>query len=279
MNGVKGSSPWRRVACAIACLTVVLVVVDSLRASGPQPAAARVSSAQPLSTIDHALRVAHPQQQPAATAAASPHQTVVSRYCVTCHNEKLKTGGLVLATVDVDTVSAANAEVLEKVVRKLQARAMPPRGMPRPDEAVYQSFVSHLETSLDRFAAANPNPGRPDTLRRLNRTEYQNAVRDLLDLEADVAAILPSDDSSYGFDNISVGGLSPTLLERYLGASQKISRLAVGTPVRSPGEETVVLPPDLTQEDYFDGQIFGTRAGATVRYVFPVEASTVSGST
>ena len=101
-----------------------------------------------------------------------------------------------LATIDVDTVSATNAEVLEKVVRKLRARAMPPRGMPRPDEAVYQSFVSHLETSLDRFAAANPNPGRPDTLRRLNRTEYQNAVRDLLDLEADVAAILPSDDSA-----------------------------------------------------------------------------------
>ena len=143
--------------------------------------------------------------------------------------------------------------------------------MPRPDEAVYQSFVSHLETSLNRYAAANPSPGRPDTLRRLNRTEYQNAVRDLLDLEADVAAILPSDDSSYGFDNISVGGLSPTLLERYLGASQKISRLAVGTPVRAPGEETIVLPADLTQEDYFDGQIFGTRAGASVRYVFPVD--------
>ncbi len=282
MNGVKGSSPWRRVACAIACLTVVLVVVDSLRASGPQPTA--TSNLIRASPFTSPFRINSPfdnrscasGRAPAAAArsrrrAVSPHRAVVNRYCVTCHNEKLKTGGLVLATVDVDTVSAANAEVLEKVVRKLQARAMPPRGMPRPDEAVYQSFVSHLETSLDRFAAANPNPGRPDTLRRLNRTEYQNAVRDLLDLEADVAAILPSDDSSYGFDNISVGGLSPTLLERYLGASQKISRLAIGTPVRSPGEETVVLPPDLTQEDYFDGQIFGTRAGATVRYVFPVD--------
>jgi cytochrome c5 len=211
----------------------VLVVVDRCGPAAPQPTANRISSAQALlparsastalSTIDRALQVAHPQQQPAAAAAVSPHREVVNRYCVTCHNEKLKTGGLVLATVDVDTVGAGNAEVLEKVVRKLQARAMPPRGMPRPDEAVYQSLVSHLETSLDRFAAANPNPGRPDTLRRLNRTEYQNAVRDLLDLEADVAAILPSDDSSYGFDNISVGGLSPTLLGRYLGAS--ISRL------------------------------------------------------
>jgi cytochrome c5 len=273
MYGVKGSSPWRRIASAIACLTVLFVVVDSLRASGPQPTPTRSPSAQALSQIDHSLQVAHLQQQPAAAAApsVSPNREVVNRYCVTCHNEKLKTGGLVLATVDVDNISSTNAEVLEKVVRKLQARAMPPRGMPRPDEAVYQKFVSHLETSLDRFAATNPNPGRPDTLRRLNRTEYQNAVRDLLDLEADVAAILPSDDSSYGFDNISVGGLSPTLLERYLGASQKISRLAVGTPVRSPGEETVVLPADLTQEDYFDGQIFGTRAGASVRYVFPVD--------
>ncbi len=140
MNGVKGSSPWRRVACAIACLTVVLVVVDSLRASGPQPTANRISSAQALlparsasTAIDRAFRVAPPQQQPAAAAAVSPHREVVNRYCVTCHNEKLKTGGLVLATVDVDTVAAGNAEVLEKVVRKLQARAMPPRGMPRPD--------------------------------------------------------------------------------------------------------------------------------------------------
>ena len=239
MYGVKGSSPWRRIAFAIACLTVLFVVVDSLRASGPQPAAKRSPSAQALLQIDRSLQVAPPQQQPTAAAApsVSAHRAVVNRYCVTCHNEKLKTGGLVLGTVDVDNISATNAEVLEKVVRKLQARAMPPRGMPRPDEAVYQSLVSHLETSLDRFAAANPNPGRPDTLRRLNRTEYQNAVHDLLDLEADVAAILPSDDSSYGFDNISVGGLSPTLLERYLGASQKISRLAVGTPVRSPARK------------------------------------------
>src|SRR5688572_28873730 len=165
MNGAKGSSPWRRVACTIACLFALFVVVDSLRASGPQPTAPRTPSAQVPSSIDRALQVAHPQQQPATAAAASvsPHRGVVNRYCVTCHNEKLKTGGLVLGTVDVDNISATNFEVLEKVVRKLQARAMPPKGMPRPDEAVYQSFVSHLETSLDRFAAANPNPGRPDT--------------------------------------------------------------------------------------------------------------------
>ncbi len=125
---------------------------------------------------------------------------------------------------------------------------MPPPGRPRPDEAAYDALIAHLETSLDRAAAANPDPGRTDTFRRLNRTEYQNAIRDLLDVEIDVETLLPSDDSSHGFDNISVGGLSPMLLERYLSAAQKISRLAVGTPVRSAGAETVILPADLTQE-------------------------------
>ena len=156
-------------------------------------------------------------------------------------------------------------------MRKLRARSMPPAGRPRPTEAAYDGLVAHLETSLDRVAAANPDPGRTDTFRRLNRTEYQNAIRDLLALEVDVETLLPSDDSSHGFDNISVGGLSPMLLERYLSAAQKISRLAVGTPVRSAGAETIVLPPDLTQEDHFDGQSFGTRAGTSVRYTFPAD--------
>ena len=146
-----------------------------------------------------------------------------------------------------------------------------PAGRPRPSEAAYDGLIAHLETSLDRAAAANPDPGRTDTFRRLNRTEYRNAIRDLLDVEIDAAAMLPSDDSSHGFDNISVGGLSPMLLERYLSAAQKISRLAVGTPVRSAGQETIVLPPDLTQEDHFDGQPFGTRAGTSVRYTFPAD--------
>ena len=134
-------------------------------------------------------------------------------------------------------------------------------------------MLGRLEASLDRAATLNPNPGRTDTFRRLNRTEYQNAVRDLLDLHVDVAAMLPSDDSSHGFDNISVGGLSPMLLERFLSAAQKISRLAVGTPVRSAGAETVILPADLTQEDHFEGQPFGTRAGARVSHTFPATAN------
>src|SRR4029077_18409321 len=106
-------------------------------------------------------------------------------------------------------------------------RSMPPAGLPRPDESTYQALIAQLETSLDRAAAAHPNPGRSDTFRRLNRTEYQNAIRDLLALEIDASPLLPSDDASYGFDNVTVGELSPTLLERYVSAARKISRLAL----------------------------------------------------
>ena len=166
---------------------------------------------------------------------------MLTRYCAGCHNEKTKQGDLVLTTLDLDNVGP-HAEKWELVARKLRARAMPPPGRPRPTEAGYDALIGRLESSLDRAAAANPDPGRTDTFRRLNRTEYQNAIRDLFDLEVDVSAMLPSDDSSHGFDNISVGGLSPMLLERYLSAAQKISRLAVGTPPRSAGAETVILP-------------------------------------
>ena len=127
-------------------------------------------------------------------------------------------------------------------MRKLRVRYMPPAGAPRPDAQTYNSLISHFETSLDRAAAARPNPGRTDTFRRLNRTEYQNSVRDLLAVELDVTAMLPKDDSSHGFDNLTVGELSPTLLERYLGAARKISRLAVGTPVKAPLGETILIP-------------------------------------
>jgi hypothetical protein len=162
-----------------------------------------------------------------------------------------------------------HSQVWEKVVRKLRSRQMPPPGMPRPDEATYDAIVSSLESSLDRAAAAKPNPGRTDTFRRLNRTEYRNAIRDLLALDVDVSSMLPSDDSSHGFDNVTVGELSPTLLERYLSAAQKISRLAIGSPVRSPGGDTILLPPDLTQESHFDELPFGTRGGTVVHYTFP----------
>ena len=211
-----------------------------------------------------------PAAAPSSAAAATAPRAVLNRYCTSCHNAKLKTGGLALDTENVDHVGE-NIAVWEHAVRKLRARAMPPAapGRPRPDEPTYDALISYLETSLDRVAAEKPNPGRPETFHRLNRTEYQNSVRDLLAMDIDATALLPTDDASHGFDNVNIGGLSPTLLDRYLSASQKISRLAVGSPVRSPGEYTLVLPPDLTQRDQLPGLPLGTRGGAAFQHDFP----------
>jgi hypothetical protein len=204
-----------------------------------------------------------------ATFAVGAPQPIVERYCLGCHNAKMKSGGLAL---DASGGVEQQPEVWEKAVRKLRGRYMPPAGLPRPDEAAYDNLVASLETSLDRAAAAHPDPGRTDTFRRLSRTEYQNAIRDLLALEVDVSALLPGDESSHGFDNVTVGDLSPTLLERYLNAARKISRLAVGSPVRAPGGDTIQLPPDLTQEQPFEDLPFGTRGGLVVHYTFPLDA-------
>ena len=200
---------------------------------------------------------------------AQPHAATIHQYCLGCHNSKVKSGGLAL---DSPGDVAENADVWERVVRKLRARMMPPVGLPRPDEATYKSLIASLETSLDRAAAAHPNPGRTDTFRRLTRTEYHNVIRDLLSLDVDVASLLPSDEVSHGFDNITVGDLPPTLLERYLSSAQKISHLAVGGPVRSPGGDTFQIPPDVTQEEHFEDLPFGTRGGTALQYTFPVDA-------
>ena len=177
-----------------------------------------------------------------------------------------------LAGLDVAR-PASDAATWEKVVRKLRGRMMPPAGVPRPDEATYNALVSDLESSLDATAALHPNPGRTDTFRRLSRVEYQNAIRDILDLEVDVSALLPKDDASHGFDNVANGALSPTLLERYLAAAQKVSRAAVGGPLPSPASHVVILPSDLTQEDHLDGLPLGTRGGTAVQYNFPRDGS------
>lgn len=207
----------------------------------------------------------------AGWACAQETQAVVKRYCAGCHSAKLKTGGLTLEGLDAGA-AAGHAEVWEKVVRRLRGRTMPPAGLPRPDENTYAALTSALAGQLDAAARAKPNPGRPDTFRRLNRTEYQNAVRDLLALDVDVTSLLPADEASHGFDNVTVGELSPTLLERYLTAAQKISRLAVGITGKQPGGETVTLPPDLTQETHFEDMPLGTRGGLRVKYTFPVDA-------
>jgi Protein of unknown function (DUF1592)/Protein of unknown function (DUF1588)/Protein of unknown function (DUF1585)/Protein of unknown function (DUF1587)/Protein of unknown function (DUF1595)/Cytochrome C oxidase, cbb3-type, subunit III len=211
-----------------------------------------------------------PSTRSGHASPAAPHVALVGEYCVECHDEGQKTARLALDTLAAQAVSQ-HPDVWEKVVRKLRARQMPPIGEPRPDDTTYDAVISSLETSLDRAAAANPNPGRTATVRRLTRTEYQNAIRDLLDLEVDVASLLPADDSSYGFDNVTVGDLSPTLLDRYVSAAEKISRLAVGRPSHSPGGDTIRIPPDVTQEEHLDGLPIGTRGGAVVRYTFPLD--------
>jgi hypothetical protein len=210
--------------------------------------------------------------QSAATLASPAPRAALKQYCLTCHNDQVKTAGLTLAPLDVDRVGA-HADTWEKVVRKLRVRMMPPPGAPRPDDATYDALVSHLESALDRAAAAAPNPGRTETFRRLNRTEYQNAIRELLGIDVDVSSLLPKDDVSHGFDNVGIGELSPTLLERYLAAAQKVSRLAVGSPLPAPASHIVLLPPDLTQEDHVDGLPFGTRGGTVVPHMFPLDGT------
>jgi mono/diheme cytochrome c family protein len=195
-------------------------------------------------------------------------RAVVGQFCVSCHDGDTARGGLNLEAV-VTEDAGRHPEIWEKVVRRLRARQMPPEGKKRPEEGAYASVVSQLETALDRAAAAKPNPGRTDTIRRLTRTEYQNAVRDLLGIHIDAAALLPADEASHGFDNVTVANLTPTLLDRYITASQKISRLAVGSTRRSPDGDTIRVKPDITQEDRADGLPVGTRGGTVVRYTFP----------
>ena len=207
----------------------------------------------------------------ASPAPLSPERSLADRYCIGCHNATAKTAGLAPDTISRQPIER-HPEIWEKVVRRLRARQMPPAGLPRPDQATYNAAVKSLESSLDSAAAAHPNPGRTDTFRRLNRTEYGNAIRDLLALDIDAAALLPSDESSHGFDNVTAGELSPMLLERYISAAEKISRLAAGRPARSPGGDTIRIPPDLTQEKHFEGLPLGTRGGAIVPYAFPLDA-------
>jgi hypothetical protein len=206
----------------------------------------------------------------AASAQPAPHQALVQQSCIACHNTQTKTANLALDAIAPEAVTA-HPETWEKVVRRLRARQMPPAGLPRPDEKTYTAVLDHLESALDQAAQTNPNPGRTDTFRRLNRTEYANAIRDLLAVQIDASALLPADESSHGFDNVTVGDLSPTLLDRYITAAEKISRLAVGRPTRTPGGDTIRLPPDLTQEERIDGLPVGARGGALIPYTFPLD--------
>jgi cytochrome c5 len=224
-----------------------------------------------VSILAAASANAAPQQ---STSGSDSQRALLDRYCVTCHNQKTQTAGLLLDKADLANVPA-HAELWEKVIRKVRAGSMPPAGMPRPDAAAADAFATWLETAIDRAAAAAPNPGRP-VLHRLNRTEYGNAIRDLLAVEIDPASLLPADDSSFGFDNMSnVLSISPALMERYIAAAGKISRLAVGDPSVGPAEQTYHVKVDLSQDDHIEGLPIGTRGGVLLRHNFPVDGEYV----
>jgi hypothetical protein len=230
-----------------------------------------LGSAGLAATLVLGLQVNTSAEQPARRANTvtppSSHRLLLDRYCVTCHNERLKTAGLRLDQIDVSRPDV-EPEVWEKVVRKLHTGIMPPANMPQPSEADRRALLTWLETELDAAAAARPNPGRTETLRRLNRTEYQNAIRDLLALDIDAASLLPADESGHGFDNVTVSDLPPTLLDRYISAAQKISRLAIGRTQSSLQSDVIRVPADLTQEDHLPGLPIGTRGGVAVPYTF-----------
>lgn len=216
------------------------------------------------------VSIASAASQPAGYSPDQVRDTF-NGYCVTCHNQALKTARLELDTADVHQVSA-HAPIWEKVLRKLRNRQMPPAGMPRPNAAVYDGLIAYLEIELDNAAEKNANPGRPD-VHRLNRVEYTNVIRDLLGLEINGRELLPADDIGYGFDNIAdVLTVSPLLLERYLAAAAKISRLAIGDTSMPPAYKTYELPRSLVQSEWMGNNLpFGSRGGMAVAHHFPVD--------
>jgi mono/diheme cytochrome c family protein len=243
--------------CALALLFAASIGVIADRAPAQSSSAAAVPRAQ--------------APAPASSAAPTlPDQALIQKYCSSCHNDRAKTGGVSFDGVKV-AEAGLHSEIFEKALVKLHGGMMPPQGMPRPDDATMNAFIVALENTLDAQARQNPDPGiKP--VHRLNRTEYGNAVRDLLDIEVDVADLLPADDESYGFDNIAgVLRISPSLLEQYLAAAHKISSLAVGTDtdlIRAGYR----IPPDDSQEDHVEGLPLGTRGGLRFRHQFPQDA-------
>jgi hypothetical protein len=210
----------------------------------------------------------------APTAPAQSHKATLDRYCVTCHSDRLKTAGLTLESIDTTNIAAA-PDVWEKVVRKVRVGMMPPQGSPAPDAASRTALVTWLTGRLDAHAAAHPDPGRP-LVHRLNRSEYGNAIRDLLDLQIDPSSLLPADDSAYGFDNVAdVLGVSPVLLERYLSAAGKVSALAVGDPESGVASETFRVRQDASQDRHVEGLPIGTVGGMLAHTTLPLDGEYV----
>jgi cytochrome c551/c552 len=206
----------------------------------------------------------------AVAVFAQPPRALVNQYCLGCHNDKLNSGGFSWTKLDL-AHPEQNADQAEKVIRKVRAGLMPPPGLPRPDAATMKTFAASLETSVDQMAALHPNPGRP-ALHRLNRTEYANSIHDLLSVDADVTALLPTDDMSHGFDNMAdVLSISPALMEGYIRAAGRISREAVGDPAALALTSTYSISRVTSQTRHVDGTPFGTRGGLSVVHDFPAD--------
>ncbi len=230
-----------------------------------------LAAALAILAVPVCLQTARAQQlatAPAVLPTSGPSErALLDQYCVPCHNQRLKTGGLMLDQLDLAAMHD-HADVWEKVVRKLRAGMMPPAGMRRPDAPVMESMVSFLEKELDRDAVSNLTP---PGMHRLNRTEYTNAIRDVLGLQVDATKFLPPDDSTHGFDNIAGAlTLSPALMEAYLSAAGKISRLAIGD-VSAPTQAVFEVPADTAQNYHIEGLPFGTRGGILIKYQFPAD--------
>ena len=219
------------------------------------------------------LGTAQAQDADALSTPASK-QALVSKYCAGCHNEKLRSGGFSWTNIDLAQPEKTPA-LTEKAIRMLRVGMMPPPGMPRPSASVAKAFAASLETRVDQASAAHPNPGSPD-LHRLNRTEYRNAVKDLLNIDVDASSMLPADDMSHGFDNMAdVLTVSPALMEGYIRAAGKISRLAVGDPQVAPTTGSFPVLKIQNQMRHVDGAPYGTRGGTSVVYYFPADGEYV----
>jgi mono/diheme cytochrome c family protein len=223
------------------------------------------------------LRATPPAQGNSAAASQSNSSSdlsaVVNKYCLSCHSERLRTGGFVLEGVDLAN-PAANPELWERVIVRLRAGSMPPAGLPRPDERTYEALAGRLEADLDRAWRAAPNPGRINAVHRLNRTEYKNAIRDLFALDVDVATLLPGDETADGsFDNFAdVLTISTAHLERYLSVARQVTRLAMGLPPASAGLDRFEIPLHVVQSDRQSEDLpFGSRGGIAIPYQFPVD--------
>jgi mono/diheme cytochrome c family protein len=238
-----------------------------------------VVSTRPLAPqapgVTPAVRVPAPAPQEASQVPGpQAYRAVVDRYCVTCHSDRLQTAGLSLEKLDLADLST-RGDVWEKVIRKLRVGMMPPAGLPRPDAGTTTAFIGYLEAGLDKAAADRPVPGAA-SLHRLNRAEYANAIRDLLDLDIDVGAMLPPDDAVAGFDNNAAAlGVTPVLLERYLSAAMKLAPLAAGTYQDGPVESSYQVPADLSQTRHVEGLPFGTRGGVNIQHTFPADGDYV----